>query len=204
MTGAGSVILIGGGVRSGKSAFALARARALGERRGFFATAQAFDAEMTQRIAEHVRTRGPDFQTFEEPVALVERLAALRDLDVVVVDCLTLWISNLLLRDEPAARIAARVDDLARVVAARRFHTILVTNEVGMGIVPESALGRAFRDIAGLAHQALAAVSDELYLATLGVIVRLRPPPIDLMPALMPATAELARVGGPEDPDRGT
>jgi len=174
----GTVIVIGGGVRSGKSAFALARARALGERRGFVATAQAFDAEMAARIADHVRTRGPSFQTIEEPIAVPERLAALRDLDVVVLDCLTLWLSNLMLRDEPVVQIAARVDDLVRVALHRRFHTIIVTNEVGMGIVPDSPLGRAFRDVAGHAHQRLAAVADELYLAAIGAIVRLRPDPI--------------------------
>jgi adenosylcobinamide kinase/adenosylcobinamide-phosphate guanylyltransferase len=174
----GSIIVVGGGVRSGKSAFALSRARALGGRLGFVATAQAFDGEMTARIAEHVRTRGPDFHTIEEPLAVPERLAALRDLDAVVLDCLTLWLSNLMLRDEPPARIAARVDDLIGALAGAPFHTIIVTNEVGMGVVPESALGRAFRDIAGSAHQRLAAVADELYLAALGVIVRLRPDPI--------------------------
>jgi adenosylcobinamide kinase / adenosylcobinamide-phosphate guanylyltransferase len=178
----GTVIVVGGGVRSGKSSFALARARALGARRGFLATAQAFDAEMAARIADHVRTRGPDFETIEEPIAVPERLGAMRGLDVVVVDCLTLWLSNLMLRDEPAASIAARVDELVRVVRDRPFHTILVTNEVGMGIVPESALGRAFRDLAGHAHQRLAAVADELYLGALGVIVRLRPDPIAVQP----------------------
>ncbi|HEX3765464.1 MAG TPA: bifunctional adenosylcobinamide kinase/adenosylcobinamide-phosphate guanylyltransferase [Kofleriaceae bacterium] len=174
----GRVIVVGGGVRSGKSAFALARARQLGARRGFVATAQAFDDEMAARIADHVRTRGPDFQTFEEPIALAARLAGLRELDVVVVDCLTLWLSNLLVADQSAAAIEAEIDELVGVVAARPFHTILVTNEVGMGIVPESALGRAFRDLAGRAHQRLAAVAGELYLAALGVIVRLRPDPI--------------------------
>jgi adenosylcobinamide kinase/adenosylcobinamide-phosphate guanylyltransferase len=174
----GRIIVIGGGVRSGKSAFALARARVVGERRCFVATAQAFDAEMAARIADHVRTRGADFRTVEEPIAVAERLAALRDLDVVVVDCLTLWLSNLMLRDEPAAVIARRVDELVRAVRGRPFHTILVTNEVGMGVVPGSALGRAFRDLAGQAHQRLAAVADELYLGALGVIVRLRPDPI--------------------------
>jgi adenosylcobinamide kinase / adenosylcobinamide-phosphate guanylyltransferase len=182
----GRVILVGGGVRSGKSAFALARARELGARRCFVATAQAFDAEMTARIADHVRTRGPDFATVEEPVALAERLAALRDVDAVVVDCLTLWLSNMMLRDESAAGIAARIDELVRVVRDRPFHTVLVTNEVGMGIVPESALGRAFRDLAGRAHQRLASVADELYLGALGVIVRLRPDPIAVQPGGIP------------------
>jgi adenosylcobinamide kinase/adenosylcobinamide-phosphate guanylyltransferase len=174
----GQVILIGGGVRSGKSAFALARARALGERRCFLATAQALDAEMATRIADHVRTRGPEFATIEEPIALAERLAGLRDVDVVVVDCLTLWLTNLMLRDEAGPVIAARIDELARVLCDRPFHTIVVSNEVGMGVVPEYALGRAFRDVAGHAHQRLAAVADELYFGALGVIVRLRPDPI--------------------------
>lgn len=178
----GRLIVVGGGVRSGKSTFALARARALGARRGFIATAQAFDGEMTARIAEHVRTRGPDFATIEEPVALAERLVELRDLDVVVIDCLTLWLSNLLLRDESAERIAGHVRALVRVLETRPFHTIVVTNEVGMGVVPESALGRLFRDVAGLAHQQLASVADELYLAALGVVLRLRPAPIAVEP----------------------
>lgn len=183
---AGQIIVVGGGVRSGKSAFALRRARALGVRRGFVATAQALDGEMAARIAEHARTRGPDFATVEEPVAVPERLAALGDLDVVVVDCLTLWLSNLLIHGAGAAAIAARVDDLVRVAAQRRFHTVVVTGEVGMGVVPDSALGRAFRDIAGCAHQRLAAVADELYLGALGAIVRLRPDPITVMPPEVP------------------
>jgi adenosylcobinamide kinase / adenosylcobinamide-phosphate guanylyltransferase len=177
------VILVGGGVRSGKSAFALARARGLGARRGFVATGQALDAEMAARIAAHVQTRGADFQTFEAPIALAEQLRGLEALDVVVVDCLTLWLSNLLVADEPAARIAARVDDVADAVRERPFHTVLVTNEVGLGVVPDSALGRAFRDLAGLAHQRLAAIADELYLAALGVVLRLRPAPVAVEPA---------------------
>jgi adenosylcobinamide kinase/adenosylcobinamide-phosphate guanylyltransferase len=176
----GRLIVVGGGVRSGKSSFALARARALGPRRGFIATAQAFDAEMATRIADHVQTRGADFQTIEEPLALAERLAGLRDLDVVVVDCLTLWLSNLLLRDESTERISQRVDELARTIERLPFHTIIVTNEVGMGVVPDSALGRVFRDVTGFAHQRLAAVAGELYFAALGVIVRLRPEPISV------------------------
>ncbi|HEU4734835.1 MAG TPA: bifunctional adenosylcobinamide kinase/adenosylcobinamide-phosphate guanylyltransferase [Kofleriaceae bacterium] len=178
----GRIIVIGGGVRSGKSAFALRRARALGARRGFLATAQALDAEMAARIAEHVRTRGPEFATIEEPLAVPERLAALGELDVVVVDCLTLWLSNLLIRGTGAAAIAARVDDLVRAALQRRFHLLVVTSEVGLGVVPDSALGRAFRDIAGCAHQRIAAAADELYLGVLGTIVRLRPDPITVLP----------------------
>jgi adenosylcobinamide kinase/adenosylcobinamide-phosphate guanylyltransferase len=173
------VIVVGGGVRSGKSSFALARAEALGSRRVFVATGQALDGEMDERIARHRAERGDRFTTVEAPVELPAALAGLADeVEVALVDCLTLWLSNLLVRDEPVARVLERVDELAAVLARRRFHAIVVTNEVGMGVVPPSPLGRAFRDVAGTAHQRLAAVADELHLAVLGTVLRLRPPPI--------------------------
>jgi adenosylcobinamide kinase/adenosylcobinamide-phosphate guanylyltransferase len=173
----GRILLVGGGVRSGKSDFGLARARALGPRRAFIATAQALDGEMAERIAEHARSRGDDFRTVEEPLELGACLGELADVDVVVVDCLTLWLSNLLLRDEPETAILARVDAVCALLARRRFHAVVVTNEVGMGIVPETALGRRFRDLSGRAHQRVARVSDEIYLAVLGTIVRVLPEP---------------------------
>ncbi len=174
------VILVGGGVRSGKSAFALSLARRLGARRTFLATAQALDAEMQQRIAQHLRERGNEFETIEEAFAVAPALARLRETDVAVVDCLTLWLSNLLLRDESELRILAQVDELAAVLEQRRFHVILVTNEVGMGVVPETALGRAFRDLAGRVHQKLARTADEIYFAALGSMLRLLPGPVEL------------------------
>jgi adenosylcobinamide kinase/adenosylcobinamide-phosphate guanylyltransferase len=176
----GRIALIGGGVRSGKSAFALSRARELGPRRALLATAEARDPEMRERIARHRRERGADFGTIEEPLALAAALRALRDADVVVVDCLTLWLSNLLLRDETEIRVLQHVDELCGVLSERRLHAVIVTSEVGMGVVPESALGRAFRDLAGLAHQRIARCADEIYLAALGCVVRLRPAPVEL------------------------
>jgi adenosylcobinamide kinase/adenosylcobinamide-phosphate guanylyltransferase len=91
-----------------------------------------------------------------------------------------LWLSNLLLRDSGDAAFANRLDALEQALRARRFHCIVVTNEVGMGVVPESALGRRFRDWAGLAHQRLSALSDEIYLGALGCMLRLRPEPVAL------------------------
>jgi adenosylcobinamide kinase/adenosylcobinamide-phosphate guanylyltransferase len=173
-----TIALVGGGARSGKSDFALALARTRGARRAFVATGQASDDEMRARVAAHVRTRGPDFRTVEEPVELAACLRELRDVEVAVVDCLTLWLSNLMLRDESLATIAARVDELAGVLHDRPFATILVTNEVGMGVVPPSALGRAFRDAVGAAHQRLAEVADEIYLVILGSVLRIRPAPV--------------------------
>jgi adenosylcobinamide kinase/adenosylcobinamide-phosphate guanylyltransferase len=174
------IVLVGGGVRSGKSAFALALARAAGPRRALVATAQASDAEMVERIAAHQRERAGAFLTVEAPHDVPGALARL-DADVVVVDCLTLWLSNLLLRGDDAAGIAAQVEALADVLLARRFLAVLVTNEVGMGIVPEHPLGRTFRDVAGRAHQRLARAADRIYLAALGCVIRLRPDPISLV-----------------------
>lgn len=176
----GRLILVGGGVRCGKSAFALERARVLGERRVFLATAQAGDAEMAQRIARHREERGSAFACIEVPVELAGALADLRDADVVVVDCLTLWLSNLLSRQESDAQILGRVETLVAVLSAAAYHSVLVTNEVGMGLVPETPLGRRFRDLSGLVHQRVARSADEIYAGVLGVMLRLQPAPVAL------------------------
>jgi len=117
-----------------------------------------------------------------------------RGADVVVVDCLTLWLSNLLMRGDGEAQVASHVDELVAVLARRRFHALVVTNEVGLGIVPESALARLFRDVAGRAHQRLAGAADEIYLAILGTILRLRPAPLAVIqpPPPSPTLAETA------------
>jgi len=174
-------ILIGGGVRCGKSGFALTRARALGPRRVYLATAEALDGEMRERVERHARERGSDFRTVEAPLDVVEAMDEIRDADVVVLDCLTLWISNLLLRGDLEASILEQVDRLVAVLLRKPFHTIVVTNEVGMGVVPDSALGRAFRDACGRAHQALARSADEIYFGALGTLIRLRPEPLTVL-----------------------
>ncbi len=172
------IILVGGGARSGKSDFALSLARRLGRRRVFLATAQAGDDEMRERIDRHRRTRGDDFRTIEEPVAVPEILPQSPDEEVLVVDCLTLWLANLLLAGHQPDAVLRRVDDLTGVLRQRTGHTILVTSEVGLGIVPEAPLGRTFRDVAGSAHQRLAAVADEVYFGVLGLMLRLKPGPV--------------------------
>ena len=176
------ITLIGGGVRCGKSAFALALARGLGRKRSFVATAQAFDDEMRARIAAHRAERAAEFETLEVPLALPEVLAQLRA-DVVVIDCLTLWLSNLLLADVREHEIGARVEALGEALRAAHFHSVLVTNEVGLGIVPDNALARRFRDCAGRAHQHLAALSDQIFFGALGCMLRLRPAPVCLVRA---------------------
>jgi adenosylcobinamide kinase/adenosylcobinamide-phosphate guanylyltransferase len=172
------IVLVGGGVRSGKSSFALARAEALGARRVFVATAEAGDGEMSDRITRHQAERGDRFRTVEAPVDLAGALAAIRDADVVLIDCITLWLSNLLVRDLP--RIDERIDELTSTLTRLPMHAVVVTNEVGMGVVPPSPLGRAFRDLAGTAHQRLAAIAGEIHLAALGVVLRLRPSPVEI------------------------
>ncbi|MBY0276453.1 bifunctional adenosylcobinamide kinase/adenosylcobinamide-phosphate guanylyltransferase [Candidatus Binatia bacterium] len=180
MNGA-QIVLIGGGARSGKSRFALERARVLGARRVFVATGQAFDEEMDARIARHRAERGADFTTVEEPLALTRVLREEGRAEVVLVDCLTLWLSNLLLRGDDETAIAATVDDLIQALGERRRHVVLVTNEVGLGIVPDNALARTFRDVAGRAHQQLAAIADEVHVAILGTVLRLRPGPLEVV-----------------------
>jgi adenosylcobinamide kinase/adenosylcobinamide-phosphate guanylyltransferase len=183
--------LVGGGARSGKSSFALRLAMQRGQKRLFVATAVAFDDEMRLRIERHIEERGRDFETLEAPEDLDAAMARLeavpRGIDVVVVDCLTLWLSNLLLEGRPHDEIEARVDALARTLASASFATVVVTNEVGMGLVPETPLGRAFRDITGRAHQRLARSASEIYLAAIGTIVRLRPGPVSMIDAEEPA-----------------
>ena len=188
MTDAGQAVtprfvLIGGGARSGKSRWALARAQALGARRLFIATAERSDDEMRDRIARHRAERGGTFDTVEAPLALPEAIAADRDHDVIVIDCLTIWIANQLVGGAPPDDVLARVNALADVVRARRAHVLVVSNEVGMGLVPETPLGRVFRDLAGGAHQRLAPLADELFLAVTGVVLRLRPAPVEVVTA---------------------
>jgi adenosylcobinamide kinase / adenosylcobinamide-phosphate guanylyltransferase len=173
------LILVGGGVRSGKSAYALARARTLGARRVFLATARPYDAELADRIRRHQAER-PDFETVEEPVALAERLPSLGGYDVAVIDCVTLWLANLLVDGVPGEEIERRAAALAAALRQAPCHVVVVTNEVGMGVHPETALGRTFQDLSGRVHQALARAADELHLAVLGTILRLKPGPVEV------------------------
>lgn len=180
------IIFIGGGTRSGKSAFALAVARRMGERRLFLATAQAGDDEMSERIQRHRHARGEDFLTIEEPLAVVEAIRRHANFDVVLFDCLTLWLSNLLLEGKEPEAVLRHVEDLADVLARRSLHAVVVSSEVGLGIVPETPLGRTFRDVAGLAHQRMSAIADEVYFAVLGTLLHIKPSPAFLDPAEIP------------------
>jgi adenosylcobinamide kinase/adenosylcobinamide-phosphate guanylyltransferase len=130
---------------------------------------------MAARIARHQADRAGAFATLEAQGSLAETLEAITDADVVVVDCLTLWLANLLVAGTSTDAILAEVDRVVACLGARRFHAVLVTNEVGMSVHPETALGRAFVEVCGFAHQRFARVADDVYLAVLGTIVRLEP-----------------------------
>jgi len=163
------IILITGGARSGKSRYAEERAVALGERRLYIATAEAKDEEMARRIYEHKFRRGSQWLTVEEPVELCSILLAQRDrIDVALVDCVTLWLSNLILHEDENS-VEHRVCDLLEILPRLDFHALFVTNEVGSAIVPENALARRFRDLAGSVNQRLAAVASEVVLMVTGI-----------------------------------
>ncbi|HUE38610.1 MAG TPA: bifunctional adenosylcobinamide kinase/adenosylcobinamide-phosphate guanylyltransferase [Candidatus Binatia bacterium] len=166
------IVLVTGGARSGKSGFALERGVAMGTPRLFVATAEPRDAEMAARIARHRAERARGWRTVEAP----KRLAAVLrrpGAAVVLIDCLTLWLANVM--DDDAARdVTPDVDALIGALALRRASVIAVTNEVGLGIVPGNPLARAFRDAAGFMNQRVASVADEVYLVVAGQHLRIK------------------------------
>jgi adenosylcobinamide kinase/adenosylcobinamide-phosphate guanylyltransferase len=170
-------LLITGGTRSGKSQYAERRALEMGARRLYIATAEAQDEEMARRIEEHRKRRAGGWTTVEEPVDLAEALTAWRGRgDVALVDCLTLWISNLLLRgDEKYA--GEKIDELLARLPHLDFSVLLVANEVGWGIVPDNPLARQFRDLAGRANQRIGAAADEVILMVAGIPMTVKPRP---------------------------
>jgi len=149
--------LVVGGARSGKSAFAERLITASARPRRYIATAEAWDDEMRDRIARHLRDRGADWATVEAPLALAAALADARPGEAVLVDCATLWLTNHLLADSD---LAAETTRLLDALAASPAPVVIVTNETGWGIVPENALARRFRDEQGRLNQRLAAGAD--------------------------------------------
>ena len=167
------ITLVLGGARSGKSVHAEALLDGHVGPRLYIATAEARDAEMTARIAAHRARRGPDWRTFEVPLALAETLEAeARPGRALLVDCLTLWLGNLM----GAGRdIAAEIERLTGCLGRIEGRTVLVANEVGLGIVPENAAARAFRDHAGRLNQVVAAVAGRVVFVAAGLPLTLKP-----------------------------
>jgi len=171
----GRIFFVLGGAKSGKSRFALEKASLHPGRRAYIATAQAFDDEMAERIKKHRCERSSEWETFEEPVdvpALIGKIAG--SYDTILIDCLTLWLSNLMLRNEET--VEGYVDDLLSVLLEREKASFyLVSNEVGTGIVPTNALARRFRDCAGSLNQRAARAADEVYVVTAGIPLKIKP-----------------------------
>lgn len=168
----GKSILITGGARSGKSTLAERMTLGLGRPAIYIATAQAHDAEMADRIVLHQSRRGQEWQTVQEPMDLPEALIRTDGSAPRLVDCLTLWLTNLMLADRDWRQ---EVDRLAALLPAQSAPVVLVTNEVGAGIVPDNALARAFRDAAGLTNQKIATACDELWFCVAGHPLKVKP-----------------------------
>lgn len=166
-------VLVLGGARSGKTGFAERLAMRAGEAPLYLATAQALDAEMRDRVRLHQQQRHKRFSTLEEPVALTTALrAAAKTHDVILVDCLTLWITNLLGTNHD---VAAAVEELAVTLPTiESSRVILVSNEVGLGIVPDNPLARTFRDLTGAAHQRLAQICTDVHFVVAGLPMTLK------------------------------
>ncbi len=168
--------LILGGCRSGKSRYAEKWISARFEQKTFVATLERRDdPEMDHRIALHLKTRGDNWQTIEEPVDLCPVLEHGQwETQVFLVDCLTMWITNLIMREMSDSQIEERVAELLQKTKALETSIVYVANEVGLGIVPESALARRFRDLAGWTNQQLGQVCDEVVFVAAGLPMTLK------------------------------
>ena len=167
------VTLVLGGARSGKSLYAESLIEACDGRWLYLATAEAGDAEMSARIAQHRERRGDNWETLEEPLELAGVLARRADgTTAILVDCLTLWLSNLL---GAGADVAQRTEELAGSLSKVSGSVVLVSNEVGLGVVPANALSRSFVDHAGRLHQRIAEVADRVVFMAAGLPLQLKP-----------------------------
>lgn len=175
--GATESILVIGGCKSGKSRHALALAASVTPpRRLFIATCVPRDEEMHLRVARHQAERGPEWCTLEEPLRLAEAIRGHSgQTDLILVDCLTLWLSNLMLADESLEGLERRLSELMAAVEKAGCPVIIVSNEVGAGIVPENSLARRFRDAAGMMNQTVAAGVERVTWVVAGIPLTVKP-----------------------------
>lgn len=169
------VYFITGGARSGKSAFAEKLAGDLGGKQAYIATAQALDPEMAARIEKHRAERGRGWDTFEEPLAIAELIRKLSGrYEVALLDCLTLWLSNIMAHTNGDGAVIDRYGELISAINDFAGSCIIVSNEVGLGIVPDNPLARKFRDFAGILNQKMALAADEAYFVAAGMPMKLK------------------------------
>jgi len=193
--GKNNFIFITGGSRSGKSSHALKLAESLGERRLYIATAQALDAEMAKRIARHRKERGDGWDTAEEPINIVEVIRSATGLsqftdgaewsriigtvplekagyggyDVLLIDCLTLWLCNIMHNDESDDKVFEKIEELVEACKKSLTIIIAISNETGSGIMPDNHLSRRFSDLAGMMNQKMAAAAGQVILTVSGI-----------------------------------
>ena len=168
-----------GGARSGKSSLAVRLAHASGRAVTFVATGEALDDEMTERIARHRDERPANWHTVEAPLLLVDALQRTDSDSFVIVDCLSLWVSNLMLdRVDGVRDIETQAGHLQRVLMERPSPSVVVTNEVGLGIVPDNALARSFRDVLGRVNAIVAGGAEDAFVVVAGRVIRLDMPPV--------------------------
>ncbi|TAN63685.1 bifunctional adenosylcobinamide kinase/adenosylcobinamide-phosphate guanylyltransferase [bacterium] len=168
-------VFITGGARSGKSAFALKLAGAFSsEGMVYVATAAPGDDEMKKRIAEHRAVRGPRWQTIEAPVNLTAVITGANTAGVIVIDCLTLWISNLMMNGRGDKDIISEAEAFFSACSANSASVVIVSNEVGLSIVPENALARRFRDVSGVVSQMAAKAASDAYICVAGIPLKLK------------------------------
>ena len=171
----GKITFILGGARSGKSTHALKLANKY-KKVAFIATCEGRDSEMRQRIALHRKNRPKNWKTFEEPQEVFRLLKEVcGKFELVLIDCLTLLVANLLLKKTKASAIEARVDEIIALLKKGKSDSIIVSNEVGLGIVPDNKLGRDFRDIAGRINQIVAQAADEVIFMASGLPLKVKP-----------------------------
>ena len=169
------IYFITGGARSGKSTFAERLANGMTGKRAYIATAQALDAEMAERIRNHRERRGAAWDTYEEPLAIAELLMRLNGrYQLALLDCLTLWLSNVMAHSGGDDAVSSRSDELIAAVERFEGSCIIVSNEVGLGIVPDNPLARKFRDLAGILNQKMAKVADNVYFMTSGIPMKIK------------------------------
>jgi adenosyl cobinamide kinase/adenosyl cobinamide phosphate guanylyltransferase len=182
--------LLLGGARSGKSRYAVEQAQVTGGSVAVVATARALDDDMTARIARHRAERPARWATIEEPHDLPAACRrAARSYDVVVIDCITVWVSNLMERGDDDALVLAAADDLAKMLRERLVSVILASNEVGQGVHPPTELGRRFRDLLGLVNQRLAAAADRVTLMVAALPLTVKDTPLPSPPHVRPHEA---------------
>ena len=170
-----TLIFVTGGCRSGKSQFALDFANRHFHKKLYLATCEALDEEMAKRIEDHKKKRGLDWQTVEEPINIAGAIRERRnDTEVVLLDCITLWLSNLLMRQKSDHEVMNQVSTLIDTVKQGPSSSIIVSNEVGMGLVPVDPLGRRFRDLAGMANQKIGEAADRAIFMVSGIPVFLK------------------------------